>query len=508
MLDHMIQHFSSWYRLNKHVAWLLRYRSKLLCAIRKRKQEEKVVFTTGKPLPITTEEVQQAESKILKYVQRRHFAEETSQMEEESNTGDKKGLKPSSVKKSSQLRKLNPIMINGLLHVGGRLRNAPIDDESKYPVILPKNNHLVDLIVRFYHQKSGHSGVEHVLSLMRERFWPINARATVKKMLNACFSCRKRLSSPEVQKMADLPADRVRPDEPPFTHVGIDCFGPFMVKGGRIEVKRYGVVYTCLTIRAIHIEVLHSMDTHSFVNSFRRFVARRGLPKTVRSDHGTNFVAGNREMREPIDEWNLRQIDEFKIQRNIKWIFNPPAASHQGRVWERCIRTIRKVLNDDESLNTLMCEIEAIVNSRPITKVSDDPRDQMPLTPNHLLLLRSGPQLPQGASTDDKYSRRRWRQVQHLADAFWRRWTREYLPQLQERHKWTNQHRNLAIDDVVLVVDDKCSRSSWPLGRILEIHKNAKDGCVRSVKVKSSTSTLVRPITKIGLLESVESSRA
>ena len=253
------------------------------------------------------------------------------------------------------------------------------------------------------------------------------------------------------------------------------------------------------------------------INSFRRFVARRGLPETVRSDNGTNFVAGNRELREAIDEWNVQQIDEFMVQRNVKWIFNPPAASHQGGVWERCIRTIRKILNalikeqtlDDESLNTLMCEIEAIVNSRPITKVSDDPRDPQPLTPNHLLLLRSGPQLPPGLFTnEDTYSRRRWRQVQHLANTFWKKWIREYLPQLQERHKWTNQRRNLSIDDVVLVIDDKFPRSSMPLGRVLEVYRNAQDGCVRSAKVKTTTSTLVRPITKIVLLETVESSRA
>ncbi|XP_068757864.1 uncharacterized protein [Montipora capricornis] len=142
--------------------------------------------------------------------------------------------------------------------------------------------------------------------------------------------------------MSDLPADRVQPDRPLFSHVGVDCFSPFVVKRGRADVKRYGIVYTCLTVRAIQIEVLHSMDTHSFINSFRRFAARRGLPEFVRSDNGTNFVVGNRELREAIEEWNEQQINEFMIQRNVKWVFNPPSASHQGGVWERCVRKHKK----------------------------------------------------------------------------------------------------------------------------------------------------------------------
>ena len=498
-LDRMIERFSSWFKLKKQVAWTLRYRSKLVCASRRRKEKQEVTLSAERPQPLTTDEIQQAETEILKYVQRRCFADEMS------------------LKKSSKLHKLNTVTINGLLRVGGRLRNAPIEEEIKYPVLLPKKHHLTNLIVRHYHETSGHTGVEHVLSLTRERFWPINARATVKKIVNSCFSCRKRHASPGIQKMSDLPTDRVQPDRPPFTYVGIDCFGPFVVKRGRADVKRYGIVFTCLTIRAIHIEVLHSMDTHSFINSFRRFVARRGLPELVRSDNGTNFVAGNRELREAIDDWNEQKINEFMVQRNIKWIFNPPSASHQGGVWERCIRSIRKILNhltkeqrlDDENLATLMCEIEAIVNSRPITKVSDDPRDLQPLTPNHLLLLRKGPQLPPGVFTSDEiYSRRRWRQVQHLANTFWRRWIREYLPQLQERQKWFHKTRNLSVDDIVLVVDDRCTRSTWPLGRITEVYKNQQDGCVRSAKVKTASSVLVRPITKLVLLETVESSNA
>ena len=204
---------------------------------------------------------------------------------------------------------------------------------------------------------------------------------------------------------------------------------------------------------------------------------------------------------------------DFLLQRDVKWTFNPPAGSHHGGVWERCIRTTRKVLNaimneqvlDDEGISTLMCEVEAIVlNGRPITKLSDDPRDMEPLTPNHLLLLRAGPTVPPAVLSKQDIYGRRWRQVQYLADVFWRRWVKEYLPSLQMRQKWRKQHRNFAVGDVVLILDDKTPRSSWPLGRVLEVHANSNDGLVRSVKLKTRSSELIRPITKIVLLEEAD----
>ena len=310
--------------------------------------------------------------------------------------------------------------------------------------------------------------------------------------------------------MADLPKDRITPDKPPFSFVGVDCFGPFIVRRGRSMVKRYGVLYTCLTVRAIHIEVVHSLDTNCFINSMRRFIARRGKPEQMRSDNGGNFVCGEKELRSAIDDWNQEKIAEFLLQRNIQWTFNPPAGSHHGGVWERCIRTVRKVMNallkeqvlDDEGLSTLMCEVESIVNSRPLTKVSDDPRDLEALTPNHLLLLRSNSTLPPGLfRKEDLYSRRRWRQVQYLSDVFWRRWLKEYLPSLQERQKWGRSTSNFQVGDVVLVVDEKSPRSSWPLGLIIDVKPNRGDSLVRMVTLRTKYAILDRPIDKIVLLE-------
>ena len=225
--------------------------------------------------------------------------------------------------------------------------------------------------------------------------------------------------------MADLPADRVTPERPPFTFVGVDCFGPFTIKREKSLVKRYGVLFTCMTIRAIHLEIAYSLDTDSFLHATRRFIARRGPPEVVRSDNGGNFLIGEKELRDAVAAWNQQKIHQFLVQLNVKWNFNPPTGSHFGGVWERCIRTVRKVMTsflnqqtlDDEGLVTLICEVESIINSRP--KVSDNLEDVEALTPNHLLLLRSGCSLPPGIlNKSDLYSCRGWKQVQYLSDVF------------------------------------------------------------------------------------------
>ena len=170
-------------------------------------------------------------------------------------------------------------------------------------------------------------------------------------------------------------------------------------------------------------------------------------------------MKGEKELREALQAWNQAQIHEYLLQHDVKWLFNPTAASHHGGVWERCIRTVRKVMKallkqqvlDDEGLNTLMCEVESIVNGRPITKVSDDPRDLNALTPNHLLLLHEGTAiLPSVFSKEDNCTCRRWCQVQYLNNIFCSLWTREYLPSLQQRQKWNKPQCN----DIVLLLDE------------------------------------------------------
>ena len=255
---------------------------------------------------------------------------------------------------------------------------------------------------------------------------------------------------PAVQQMADLPPERLEPNKPPFTYVGLDCFGPFYVKQGRSEVKRYGCIYTCLTTRAIHIEKLNSLETDSFLNGFRRFTSRRGYPSKIWSDNGTNFIGAEAELAK------ISKIDDKKIQNqtatwNMEWVFNPPQAPHMGGIWERMIRTIKKVMMSllrgcrltDEILETVFCEAESIINGRPLSKNSDDVSDGGSLTPNHLLLLREGPPPLPGVYHETDMYRKKWRYIQYLADQFWSRWVKEYLPELQKRQKWQDKHCNV-----------------------------------------------------------------
>ena len=307
--------------------------------------------------------------------------------------------------------------------------------------------------------------------------------------------------------MADLPADRVTPEEPPFTNTGIDFFGPYFVKRGRGQEKRYGVVFTCLVSRAVHIEVAESLSTDSFLCALRRFQARRGNVKRIRTDRGTNFIGSERELSSEVSRLMKSEsvIHDAMVKRGIEWIFNTPNASHHGGVWERVIRCIRKTLDGllsqqtltDETLRTLLCEVESVLNSRPLTVVSQDHRDPQPLSPNDLLLLGGTAPVPAGTfRSDDLYARRRWRQIQYLADLFWSRWLKEYIPLLQRREKWLHPKRSLVEGDVVLIADDGLPRCQWPLGRVVET-RVSRDGLVRSVRLRTRGTELWRPVTKL-----------
>jgi hypothetical protein len=241
-------------------------------------------------------EVSEAEREILKYVQIESFPSQYF--------GLKKPLK-----ESDPLSQLEPQMVNGLMRIGGRLPN--------HQIILPKNHRVVELIITQFHEQSAHSGQEHVLSLIRQHYWIIGGRRVVKKLLCCCPRCRLKFSRPLGQRMADLPLERQTADEPPFACTGLDYFGPLMVKSGRSQLKRYGCLFTCFASRAVHIEVAHSLDTDSFLNAFQRFVSRRGIPRKLWSDNGTNFVGANKELQHAIRSLDNPRLHDFMICRNI-----------------------------------------------------------------------------------------------------------------------------------------------------------------------------------------------
>ena len=254
--------------------------------------------------------------------------------------------------------------------------------------------------------------------------------------------------------MADLPIERLTP-VPPFTCVGLDVFGPWQVttrktRGGAAQSKRWAVDFTCLTIRTIHIELIESMDTSSFINALRRLFAVRGPAAQLRSYNGTNFVGARNKLDAAFKEIDKLTVDTYLGKERCECVFNPPHGSIMGGVWERMIGIVRKVLNSmlaelgprhltHEILSTPMAEVTAIVNSRPLVPVSTDPTMPEILTPSTLLTQKSSTlkAIPgEFTATDLCKHSKQWRHVPHLANLFWSKWRKEFLPTLQPRRKW------------------------------------------------------------------------
>ncbi len=349
----LINHYSSWTRLRKAVAWILRLKRILLDLSKRRKQLKTIDCTeSNKPLKdvidenmcklpssmvkgyLSVDELDESEMEIVRFSQRMRFPEELISLQ-----------RGEEVKRSNPLYRLNPVLEAGVIRMYGRLDNAVMPEESKHPIILSKDLHISELLLRHIHDEVGHSGRNDMLARLRQRFWIPGASSAICRVLSRCVICKRFQGTTGCQQMANLPSSRVLPDEPPFTRVGVDCFGPFEIKRGRSTVKRYGVIFTCLSIRAIHIEVVASLDTDYFVHALRRFMARRGQVSELRSDNGTNFVGAERELREAIKNWNHDKISDVLNQKSIKWIFNPPTGSHHGGVWKRMIRSVRKIMN-------------------------------------------------------------------------------------------------------------------------------------------------------------------
>jgi len=470
-VDRMAAYYSSWNGLKRGVAWMQRYIRYL---------QGKRDFSRN----LGSSDIAKAEDAIIRRVQRVGYAREVN----------------GEFRKSSRIYSLSPFLDNsGILRVGGRTKH--------HPIVLPHFHDVAGLILRHYHNVS-HSGTEWTLSRVREKFWITNARSKLKSIRASCFVCKRLFGKAATQKMADLPSERITPNRPPFTYVGVDVFGPMQVSVGRSSAKRYGCLFTCLTTRAIHIEIINSLDCDGFLSAFRRFVARRGQPVKMYSDNGTNFCAGEQELRKAFQRHSRETLAAYGADRGIEWCFIPPGAPHMGGVWERMVGVVKRVLKGvmqkairltDEILATFMCEVESLVNSRPLTKLSDDPDDLSPLTPNHLLLLRESCTLPPGVPSQNPY-RYRWRYIQHLATEFWARFIHEYLPILNHRSKWVEMKRQFRVGDLVLVKQSGLPRGLWPLAIVEEVI-TSHDGAVRAAIVRTKASKFRRPISNLYPLE-------
>ena len=382
--------------------------------------------------------------------------------------------------------------------------------EMKHPPILERSHHATKLLIEWTHRRNGHVGTDHVLALIRQAYWILSGRIAVNQVVHRCFMCRVKRARKQYPFMADLPPCRAAIDEPPFTHCGVDLFGPVQIKQGRKRIKRWVCLFTCMTVRCVHLEVVEDCETDSFINAVRRFVNRRGAPTNMYSDNGTNFRGATSELKEFVLSLDKEAISDFATTSRIQWSFNPPKAPHMGGAWERLVRSVKEVMYGlvkdhiltDPQLYTLATEAESIVNGRPLTYISEDPTDLQALTPNHILLGRHRNWASiKDVSELDLFSRKKYKQVQALASQFWTRWRGEYLPTLTTRPKgWRKTIPNFKAGDLVLAAEDDLKRGSWPLARVVTVRPGT-DGVVRVAEIRTKKGVYTRPVAKLYQLE-------
>jgi len=295
----LLVRYSSWTVLQKKVAWLLTFK-----AYPQHRRDNNVDDSVEY---LTTEDLERATSAIVKLVQNEVYQEEIGDLNKRGN-----------VRSSSGIVKLRPVLLNGILRVGSRISEAPIALEAKFSMIVPPKHHETQLLIQAFHQKLAHAGQDHILAQLREQFWIPKGRSAVRKVVQSCLTCKKQRAVRMEQMVATLAAFRITACEPCFTYTGVDYFSPVNVKRGRSVVKRWGAIFTCFNSRAVHLEVATSLETDCFIDFFRRFINRRGLPRCIYSDNYSNFVGAEREITTAIEDWNQKQIQEEPLQKGCQ----------------------------------------------------------------------------------------------------------------------------------------------------------------------------------------------
>lgn len=453
--------------------------------------------------PITVDELRQTESQLIKCVQNETFSTEIMLL--------KKGK---SVELKSSIQNLDPYVdSNDILRVGGRIHKSSLPECTKHPIILPPKHHFTTLLVRYAHEKTLHGGFGLVAQKLYHNYWIVNARTTIKAAIYKCITCFRFKKKLLIQKMGDLPSYRLE-EAIPFTFTGVDYAGYFDVKSSQRKnapyVKGYIAVFVCLTTRAVHLELVSDMSTETFIKAFKRFIGRRGIPKRMFSDNGKNFIGAIREIQELLD-LALSQVDselnKVLAENRIKWSTIPARAPHFGG-WESSVKLmkhhLKRVLGNVrlcfEDFNTLIVEIEAIVNSRPLWSIPTRPDEFDALTPGHFLIGKALNTLPEPDLEHIPINRlSHYQYLQRLKGEFWRLWSKEYVHSLQARKKWKLEQPNVQIGQIVLVSEDDEPVTCWALGKIVKTHPGS-DGLVRAVDVLSRSKILSRPIHKLSLL--------
>lgn len=486
--------FSTWTRLLRSTARVFMFID--LCRKPKTSVKRKPVSETQALLPLEEEHLRKAKLALLRSSQHEAFEEDFNRI--------RKGLPP---KSSSKLKKIDVSIDNGgVLRLNSRIQKLEDADRlDKKPAVLDGKSPIACLLIEHYHRMFYHANHATVMNEIRQRYWILSLRSTVKKIVHRCQWCRVRKARPQMPPTGDLPQERLAHSTYPFTCAAVDYFGPMTVTVGRRKEKRWGVLFTCLTTRAVHLELAPSLSTSSMIMALRRMSARRGTPRVVYSDNATNFVGADRELTRETAKMKRTEVINAAQLEGVTWKFIPPGAPHMGGAWERMVRTVKIALSavlrekspPEEVLHTFLTEVEHTVNARPLTDAISEPGSEESLTPNHFLIGRSCGSALFGEFDDSELvGRANWKTTQRLADHFWKRWLREYLPTLMPRGYGGRGVSNLRKGDIVLIVDASLPRNTWPRGEVVEPHVGP-DGRTRIADVRTTGGILRRPTSRL-----------
>ncbi len=400
----------------------------------------------------------------------------------------------------------------GIVRCKGRLEYSELHPDAKEPIILPKDHQFTVLQIKECHARVLHSGVRSTLAELRSRFWVLKGRQAVKNVLNRCVVCKKMEGRPfSSPSAASLPDFRVNA-APPFSKTGVDFAGPLFVKGKSGEMRKVHIaLFTCCVTRAVHLELVEDLSVETFKWCLRKFIARKGVPQLIVSDNAKTFKGVERELRVLFSH---PQVKEEMQDRRIQWRFNVERAPWWGGFFERMIgsvkRCLRKVLGNARlsfaELSTVLSEVEATLNSRPLTYDYDNPSEEV-LTPAHLIFGRRLTTLPESREVEEDIGcKRRYRYVNERLEHFWRRWHKEYLTDLRESHDCNANKaaKEPKVGDVVVVFEDGAKRNSWKMA-VIERLIRGKDNKVRGANVrvisKGKIVRLNRPVQKLYPIE-------
>lgn len=407
-----------------------------------------------------------------------------------------------------------------LLRVGGRLSNAPIPYDARFPALLPKEHRFVKLYIEHLHRSHLHAGPKVLLGILRQKLWITNAREIVRKVVRNCVHCFHYKPKLMGQIMGNLPVDRLRAQRP-FLVTGVDFCGPFLTSyriRGKVPYKTYIAVFVCFGSKATHLELVSDLSTNNFLLCLKRFIGRRGIPQRIFCDNATNFTGAHNKLKEikqkMFSDDVISKLKTFCTQSGFEFCFIPPRAPHFGGLWEAAVKSAKTLLLKNvseahltfEELQTLIVEVEAVLNSRPIAPMSDDPNDGEALTPGHLLIGSALISIPDETFDCSKVPvLSRWQQISFLKQQFWQMWSRDYVLSLQQRSKWFKPQPNIKAGQLVIIHEDNTPPQQWPLARVTQAIAGS-DGKIRVVDLKSTNGSFRRPIHKLAPLPSQEDS--